>query len=345
MSIDTSGLPKQMGELIDEIQRRGIFCRQISKTIMVVAIKGNQRHILSQYSLPIIPHNYTRLLDNKKNFKAILKHLEIPYVLQSRCFLPKDVEKAVEYAEKKIGFPVICKPIFGMNMQLVFCGIQNELEFNQIWQQHFLSLVDSNNEVLVEKYFENASDHRFICFKDGTKAVIKDSKPRIIGDGISTIAHLIQLKNSAYQKEGMPFKAIPATDFEIQRCLQSKGYTLNSIPSLGKTVDLLYATDRHKGATYEVIDLSNIHSSYWELVQQVWNIFPKMPFFALDILSTDLSLPTHPDRTAINEAAVGPTISEQVNLEAKQEPNLIENLVDILFPDTRARLIEAPIFK
>ena len=342
MSVNTANLPHQLGELVQEMQQRGIHCRQIPKTIIIEARLGNTQHLLSQYTLPIIPHNYSRLLDNKKNFKALLKHVEIPYVLKSQCFPTSELEKAAHYAEHEIGFPVICKPIFGMRMYLVFCGIQNKNEFKHLWEQHFSPLAAGENEVVVEQYFEQATDNRFICFRDGTKAVFRRLKPQVMGDGQSTIAHLITLQNKTYQQTNSPFSLIPSDDTEIQRCLQGQGVTLNTIPKLGEIINLHYATDMDKGGAFDIINEADIHPSYWELVHRVWDIFPKMPFFSLDILSTDLKLPTHPKRTAINESAVGPGMTNFTLPEKNQDLQLVKNLVDILFPGTRLESLMKP---
>ena len=333
-------LPLRFRRLVDEMQRRGIQCRQIPNTILVEARQGEAHYLFSEYVLPNIPQNYLKLIDNKKNFKALLKRMDIPYVLKSRCFLPEEQETAANYAENKIGFPVICKPIFGVSMFLVFCGIQSKKEFNHLWQQHYLPLTQSRHEVMVEQYFENASDNRFIGFKDGTKVVVKRMKPEVKGDGRSTIAQLIDMHNHQKEKDRHD---IPLLDEEIQRCLQGQGLMLTSIPKKEKIISLHYATDLDKGGKYEVIDITSIHPSYWDLFYQVWDIFPQMPFFSLDVLSTDLTLPTHSNRTAINESTVGTAMPAPFYFIEGDTIDLIKNQVDILFPNTLSeRLTPTP---
>lgn len=330
MQVNIGDLPANFAELVSEINRRGIYCRQIPKTVIIEARHGETLHFLSQYTLPVIPQNYAHLIDNKKNFKSLLHHLGIPYLLESQCFAPSDIENALLFANK-IGFPVICKPVFGMNMFLVFCGIQTQEELTDIWQAHFPSLATSNNQVVVEKYVSNASDNRFVCFKDGAKVVLRRFKPQVIGDGHSTITELIDAQNTSCY----PKAQIPTADSEVQRCLRGQGFSFTTIPSLGEVVSVHYATDVNKGGSFEVVNADEVHPSYWQLFHRVWEIFPKMPFFSLDILSTDLTLPTHEERTAINEASIGPALSWFFVSVVDNGMNLVQNLVDILFPGTR----------
>lgn len=331
-------LSTNMSILVQEMLFRGVSCRRIPGTILVEAIQGNSRYVLSQYTLPIIPAGYVKLLDNKIHFKMILRDKHIPYVLKSESFSSDDYIKALAYA-KQLGFPVVCKPQYGMGMHLVYVRIANEEEFLSLWEKHYSTLKD--NEIIVEPYFQQAVDYRLMIFKDGTKAAIAGYQPQIEGNEKDTVRDLVLQENKRRKQlqDGKMLAPLIMDDAEALRTLSSQGLTLESIPSKNTSVILRYGAHVNSGGISEVIDNEKVHPEYWTLVERVWSVFPKMPFFSLDILSRDIRLAPDETCTAINESHVGPNVIGFLNPTLGKPVNLYIKLVDLLFPpEIRASL-------
>lgn len=333
MNICLNELSRQFAEIVEEMMRRGIYCRQVPRTTLIEAQYGATKHIISQYTLPVIPQLYPKLIDNKRHFKALLHYLHIPYLLESKIFSPTEQIEALTFAEQTLGFPVITKPKFGMTMFKVFCNIQSKAEMSALWGEHYESLTD--NEVIVEKYLPNSTDHRMVAFRDGTRAILRRFKPKVTGNGESSIQELVDVLNTDRKNNQPYFSPIPLDDAEVIRCITGQGFTLTTVLPSHVTIELHSGTDVNKGGEFDVLQSHEAHPLYWELFQSIWDIFPKMPFFGLDILSTDITQPPHPSRTAINEAAVGPSLSSFFAAGDPDGLNVIGRLVDILFPETK----------
>jgi hypothetical protein len=333
MNICLNELSKPFAEIVEEMMRRGIDCRQIPRTTLIEAQYGATKHIFSQHTLPIIPQFYPKLINNKRNFKALLRYLHIPYLLESKIFSPTDKIEALAFAEQTLGFPVITKPKVGMTMLKVFCNIQSLAEMSALWSEHYESLTD--NEVIVEKFLPNATAHQMIGFGDGTRAILRRFKPQVTGNGESNIQELVDMLNTDRKNNKPYFSPIPLSDAEIIRCISGQGFTLKTVIPSNVTIELHYGTDMSKGGEFDVMQSQEAHPLYWELFYNIWDIFPKMPFFGLDILSTDISQPPHPSRTAINEAAVGPSISSFFAAGDPYNLNVVGRLVDIVFPESK----------
>lgn len=117
-------------------------------------------------------------------------------------------------------------------------------------------------------------------------------------------------------------------DEELNRTLRNQLINLDSIPEKDYKIKLHYGWSTSHGGLKEYVALEDIHAHYWELVKQVWAIFPRMPYFALDILASNVSVAPNESSTAINEAHVG------AGARLPQGDKVYKYLVDLLFPET-----------
>jgi hypothetical protein len=330
-----SGLPENMQRIVNELLRRGICCQQIPKTCIIDASTSSRRHFLSQYTLPIIPQIYAKLLDNKKNFKDMLVYQGVPFVLPYQCFKSHELDAALHYVQQTLQFPVACKPQHGMASQRVSLGIEDKKEFIDSWQKTYLPL--RNRTILVERYLPNTSDYRFVCFREHEPAVLARHDPCIIGDGKQTIAQLVIAEN---QLRGKNKRIMPLLldDEHATRVLTHQQLTRESTPNDNQVVKLSYGADVNRGAVYEVIDNSRIHPDYWALVKTIWDVYPRMPYFSVDLLADNINLAPTAARVAINEAHVGASVHLFLDPIIGHGVNLYAHFADLLFPETSTRI-------
>lgn len=329
--MEINSLSNRLLPLTDEMLSRGIECRQIPSSLIFEAKYNDIRHIISQYTLPIIPNVYGRLLDNKSNFKAIINHYEIPFVLDWKLFSPKDMNKAIEWVNDAIGFPVICKPQFGAGTKLVYANIKNEEELKNIWSKNYINL---DYSIIIEKYLVKVKDYRFFVFKEHSSAVLCRHDPSIICDGHYSIRQLVNIENNK-RKESGKLAPLIIDHNDIERVLYHQGFNLDSIPQNNTCITLKYGADITSGGFYESIPYQDVNSEYWKLIEKIWRIFPGMPYFSIDILSTDISLEPSTLNTAICESHVGANGVLLLDPPKGPSVNIVANLVDLLFPQTR----------
>jgi hypothetical protein len=196
MIIVLSDLPPDFRELVVEMLRRGINCRQIPRTIIIEAIHHSVRHLLVHNAFPKIPHHYIQLIDNQDHFRRVL------------C----------------------------ANKLNTICLKKNELP--------------------------GALAYQFIYFNDGIKWVLN--------------------------------------------------------------------VDRNKNKLQNSVEPEQVHQGYWDLIKKIKALFPKMPYFVLNLLSTDFTLAPQSHHTVI----LGSSVSLALKAIKDLDINLASHLVDILFPDS-----------
>lgn len=319
LSVD---LPKPYSFLVQEMKQRGIALERIDETPIIKASYGERQYLFSQYILPVVPSSYPRLLDNKRNFKAILRYYKIPYVPNSKAFSYTDRNAAIKYIKETIGFPVVCKPQFGSGSKLVFANIQDEEELTPIWERYYKDLDCS---ILVEEYLPNTNDYRFFVFKQHNPIIHVRFKAQVTGNGQHIIRELIELQDLHTTYLDHP---------DLSRVLSHQGFTLASVPEATTPVLLDYCTRMLREELYTHISFHDVHTEYIELVHKLWAIFPKMPYFSVDILSTNLALPPDEASVGISEAHVGASPILDMNVH-HSKIEVISNFVDILFPETQ----------
>lgn len=314
--------------LLEKISARGINVKSIGGTEIFEVSHNGISHLLSQYTLPIIPNLYPKILDNKKNFKAILRHYNIPHVIDSRSFLSNELENALKYVNDEIGFPIVCKPHNGRNSSKVFCNILDEKQMKQIWRDNYK---DELEEVVVEKYLNSTKDCRIFLFKDIDPCVTIREAPHVIGDGLSSIKELVEKENIRRQKNNK-YTQINLENKDAVDALQNQGIESGDIIKNGTKISLGYCADINNGGTYQNILATQVHEEYIDLAYRIWDIFPKMPYFSVDFLIKDLKDPPSNTIAGISEAHVGATpILTEPYPTLKGDVDVLEKLVDILF--------------
>ena len=319
------------GQMIEYMQAIGISCEPIPNSDVIEVRYKNHLEYLVDHELPYIPLTYKNIFEDKFFLKQILIDLDIP-VLPGDFFHQNELESAISYINGTIGWPVVIKPTSLDSGDLVFCGIQDESTFREIWQNRILS--STHGPFIVEKYWPFCPDYRFVIFPEEMPYVAKRSVPCIIGDGKHTIQQLVEHENN--KRIGPHRSALCKMEFtetDDLRCLNDQGYNFNDLPDKGVSIPLKYLTNLSKGGMCEVIDTALVHSSYWTLFQKVWDLFPELPFLSLDILSYNIGLPATIDNMVVCEAHISPGLGMFLSPGKGPGVNLYPSLVKIIFPE------------
>ena len=163
--------------------------------------------------------------------KELLGQACIPVPEGRMC---RTLEEAREAAEE-IGYPVVIKPVNGNQGKGVSLNIQTPDEIKNAFE--IASKFTEN--ILVEEYI-NGNDYRVLIVGDQVTAVSLRIPANITGDGIHTIAELVELKNRD-QRRGEGHER-PLTKIKIDEIsmtiLKKQGYTPESVPKKGIRVYL-----------------------------------------------------------------------------------------------------------
>jgi D-alanine-D-alanine ligase and related ATP-grasp enzymes len=147
-----------------------------------------------------------------------------------------------------------------------------------------------DENVIVEKYIKG-NDYRVLVVGDRVVAVAQRIPPHVVGDGIHTIAQLVDMVNKD-ERRGEDHEK-PLTKIKIDEIslalLRKQGYTPESVPPAGKVVYLKANGNLSTGG--EAIDCTNkIHPVNCEIAVRAAQIIG-LDIAGIDIACPDISKP------------------------------------------------------
>ena len=138
-------------------------------------------------------------------------------------------------AAQDIGLPVVVKPLDGNQGKGVTVNILNEAQLRAA----YAVATEFRDTVLVERYMPG-NDFRLLVVGDKLVAAARRDPPKVVGDGIHTIAQLVDIVNADPRRGEGHSTALTKIRFDgiALDCLRSQGFDANAIPEKGQRVNL-----------------------------------------------------------------------------------------------------------
>lgn len=315
--------------LVNEMQSRGINVDIIYKEMeLIKAEYGEHIEWILDRDSSITPYSVSIVCGDKYLTKKILQNNGIS-VPSGEKFLPNEWELSILYA-KKIGFPIVIKPVFGSHGDDIYMDIENEYELKEIVKNVFVNTL--NKPFIIEKQFDG-KEYRVFLTRDGNFAVLHREPAHIIGDGEHTILELIEKENNK-RKERTNCLCPIAID-EITDIYMKKNYiSLKDIPNKDEKVYLRHNSNVAKGGL--CIDYTDIvHSSVIENCKKILNTFSGLAYVGIDYMSKDITANQTEDMYNIVEVNTVPGIHMHMKPSEGQPRNVAKYMVDMIFPETK----------
>src|SRR4051812_4684062 len=206
------------------------------------------------------PHIAVELASDKEETNRILATLGLPVPHQR---LVQSAEDAVSAAEK-IGYPVVVKP-FNANHGR---GITVHLTTADQVRTAFDVAREHSRSVIVESFIVG-EDHRMLVINGQLVAVSKRVPGHVVGDGVHTIAELVEEVNHDPRRGIGHEKVLTrlAFDHQAETMLAKKGDTPETVPAEGERVFLRSTGNLSTGGTAtDVTDL--VHPDNIEMAER-----------------------------------------------------------------------------
>lgn len=240
----------------------------------------------------------------KEATRRLLEQVDVP-VAKGRVFSVSDIEAAADYAEH-IGYPVVIKPSAGLRGIGVVTDIQDRQGLLEAFEVYKDSEMGNDDFVLEEQV--PGEDYRIVIIGDEVVASGVREPASVIGDGVHTVADLIEFKNRLRKKNphlsSRLIKLSSAVEFQLARA----GLTYGSVPAKGQKVTLANTANLSVGGdSFEVTD--ELHPSIKELAVKAVKAVPGLGFCGLDMLIEDRTKPVWEQQVTVIElnahAAIG----------------------------------------
>lgn len=317
--------------LVMEMQSRGINVDIIYKDIeLIKAEYGNHIEWILDRNSSITPYSVSVICGDKYITKRILEQNNISVPIGEK-FLPNEWELSVLYA-RKIGFPVVVKPVFGSHGDYIYMDIESEAELKYIVKNIYAKIIKV--PFIIEKQFEG-KEYRVFITKNGDYAVLHREPAHVIGDGEHTIFELIQIENEK-RKDRINCLCPIAIDEVTSHYMKKKNISMEDIPNKNQKVYIRHNSNVAKGGL--CIDYTEkIHSSVIENCKKILNVFSGVPYLGVDYMSKDIEANQTEDMYNIVEVNTVPGVHMHMRPSHGKSRNVAKYMVDLIFPETKEK--------
>lgn len=315
--------------LINEMQSRGINVDIIYKEIeLIKAEYGKHIEWILDRDSSITPYSVSIICGDKYITKRILEQNKISVPIGEK-FLPNEWELSVLYA-RKIGFPVVIKPVFGSHGDNIYMDVNSETELKEIVKNVFANSLKTS--FIVEKQFDG-KEYRVFLTKEGKYAVLHREPAHVIGDGKNSIFQLIQKENEK-RKERVNCLCPIAVDEITEIYMKKNNISMKDIPAKNKKVYLRHNSNVAKGGL--CIDYTDkVHSSVIDNCKKILETFSGLSYVGIDYMSKNIEVEQTEDMYNIVEVNTVPGIHMHMKPSEGKPRNVAKYMVDMIFPETK----------
>lgn len=268
----------------------------------------------------------TDLASDKKATNRILGDLGLPVPRQIAATTPEDAVKAA----KRIGFPVVVKPLDGNHGNGISINLTTEAAVTEAFD---LALAHNKRgrTIIVETFIEGL-DHRMLVIDGKLEAVSKRVPGHIVGDGKNTAAALIEIVNSD-PRRGVGHEKV-LTRLELDKTakdhLAEVGYDENTVLEKGEVVFLRSTANLSTGGT--AVDVTDIvHPDNRNMAERAIKAIG-LDIGGVDFLTADISQSYKDIPAGICEVNAAPGFRMHVAPSEGKPRDVAGAVMEMLFP-------------
>ena len=270
--------------------------------------------------------------------ESISSDKDLTKILLTQCGVPIPSGEVVNSPEEAwdvaqdIGLPVVVKPTDANHGR----GVALDLRKREDIEAAFLVAQREGTDVMVERFIPG-DEHRLLVVGNKVVAASRGETARITGDGIHTVAELIELQINSDPRRGeeedfpldtIRLKDLPTAVLELQR----QGLTADSIPEK----DRVAVVQRTGNMGIDVTDL--VHPEVAAVVVLAARVVG-LDIAGIDLVAQDISKPLLAQGGAIVEVNAGPGLLMHLKPAIGQPRPVGQAIVSHLFEPQQATRI------
>ncbi len=262
---------------------------------------------------------------NKETTNRLLHEVGIPV---PRAQTVRDLEDA-KRAAKRIGYPVVIKPLDGNHGRGVCINLTTEAEIEEFFP---VAHGESRNGIVVVESFITGKDYRILVVNNEVVSVAERVPAHVVGDGIHTIEQLIEITNSD-PRRGVGHEKILtriSIDGQTNETLERAGCKLTDIPDEGVLVQLKQTGNMSTGGT-SIDRTDDIHPDNAQIARQAAMVVG-LDVAGIDFIASDISQSVRQKGGAIVEVNAGPGFRMHTHPTEGHPRHVGRAVVDMLFP-------------
>jgi cyanophycin synthetase len=311
------------GSIVDEAVKRQIPWIRLNRNSLVQLGYGkNQRRIQATIA-STTSSIAVEIACDKEDTKNLLEAAEIPVPRGTVIYDEEDLKAAI----KKIGFPLVTKPLNGNHGK----GATTNLNTLEEALEGMAAAQKYSRAVICERFI-TGYDHRLLVINYKFVAAALRTPAAVTGDGVHTIQQLIDIVNTdprrGYGHEKV-LTAIKVDDFTLN-ILKDKELTLESVLDKGKELWLKPTANLSTGGTAN--DVTHlVHPSNVFMAERIARIIG-LDICGIDIMAPDLTEPISENGGSVLEVNAAPGFRMHLDPTIGIGRNVAEPVIDMLYP-------------
>lgn len=318
------------GSIVEEAARRKIPWIRLNKHSLVQLGYGKNQQRIQATIASTTSSIAVELACDKEDTKNLLEAAEVPVPKGIIVYNEEDLERAV----KRIGYPLVTKPLNGNHGKGATTNLMtwDELKEGMVIAQKY------SRAVICEKFITGL-DHRALIINYKFVAAALRTPAAVTGDGKHTIQELIDIVNSDPRRGFGHEKVLTniTIDTQTENILKAKALTLESVLPKGESLWLKPTANLSTGGTST--DLTDqVHPSNIVLFERIARIIG-LDICGVDVMAPDLTRPLIENGGAVIEVNAAPGFRMHLDPSEGLARNVADPVIDMLFPPGKSARI------
>jgi len=309
--------------LVKAAEERDIPWLRLNRYSLVQFGQGRYQQRIQATTTTRTSNIAVELASDKEETNSILRDLGLPVPKQLMVRSKQDAVRAA----RRIGFPVVTKPLDGNHGR----GVAINLRTDEEVETGFEKAVEHGRTIIVESYIEGF-DHRILIVDGELVAAAKRVPGHVVGDGKQSIEQLVDKVNEDPRRGVGHEKVLTRLEFDHQaeRLLAKLGYDRNTVPADGEEVFLRSTANLSTGGT--AIDVTDvIHPDNREMAIRAIKAIG-LDIGGVDFLTRDITESFREAGGGICEVNAGPGFRMHVAPSEGTPRDVAGPVIDMLFP-------------
>ncbi|RZJ75028.1 MAG: cyanophycin synthetase [Flavobacterium sp.] len=327
---ESERLGPSTGSIVDEAIARDIPWIRLNKSSLVQLGYGKNQVRFRATMTERTSSIAVDIAGNKDETKRLLNDAAIPVAKGITASTLEDVYEAI----KRVGFPLVFKPLDGNHGKGATINVKNEEE--AIAAFHYAK--EYSRRIIIESFI-TGHDFRVLVIDHKMVAAALRVPAHIKGDGKSTIQELIDLENAdprrGYGHENVLTEI--TVDRDTEDLLEKKGYTLATIAPIGEIVFLKSTANLSTGGTS--IDVTDqVHPQNVFNCERISRIVG-LDICGIDIMAQNLTEPLTDNGGVVLEVNAAPGFRMHLAPSEGLPRNVAAPVIDMLYPPGKSARI------
>jgi cyanophycin synthetase len=311
--------------LVDEAADRDIPWIRLNEASLVQLGQGMYQKRMRATMTSLTGALAVDIAGDKKLTTQLLAHAGLPV---PRSEIVRSEDEAVA-AARRIGFPVVTKPIDGNHGRGVMLDLRKERAVRSAFKK---SMAEARRPQVVVESYVTGQDYRVLVVGGHMVAVAQRVPAHVIGDGEHTVRQLVEITNQD-PRRGIGHEKV-LTKIKIDETatdlVRKQGYQLDDVPPKDEMVKLASTGNMSTGGIS--IDRTwEAHEENVEVAEEAARVVG-LDVAGIDFLTPDISHPVRETGGAIVEVNAAPGFRMHTNPTEGDPQYVAKPVIDMLFP-------------